>query len=307
MRRVRTRQVLLAAALAATIGPACGFESLDGLTGRDAQSPDSMSQGDDSGADAAFDGPTGPLGEAGADAAIDAVRADGPSTDGTSPPMDASGDAGADGGDAGSPVIAHVQNVAQVATGSSLTVTFGRAVGAGDLLVGAFHGTGTLTVSDNLNGAWTQVANLSNVYFFDRPNTVAAPAGRLAITVTSTTQGSLRICADEFSGVATTSALDAQSTGSGTGTMWSAGTTPAIPAGELVYAWAGTSVGNLVFTAGTTSGVPMTLGGQATSSADGTIFSEYALSAAAGPQDSSATVSPGSAKGVNGGQVTFRP
>jgi hypothetical protein len=299
MRRGRALQVLLAAVLAAAIGPACGFESLDGLTGgRDAQAPDSMSQGDDSGA---VDGPGGPPpGEAGGD---------GPSAEGTSPPTDgASGDARDDGSDAkGGPVVAHVQNVAQTTTGTSLTVTFSKAVGAGDLLLGAFHGVGTVTVSDSLNGAWTQVSSQNNVYLFSEQHSVAAAAGHLAITVTSSTQGSLRISADEFSGLSASSALDQTSTGASTGTTWSAGRTAAIPAGELVYAWAGTSQGGLVFTAGTTDGVAMTLGGQSTSSADGTIVTEYVLSSAAGVQDSSATVSPASQKAVNGGQATFHP
>jgi hypothetical protein len=305
MRRVGARHVLLAGVLAATIGPACGFLSVDGLTGRDAQAPDSMSQGDDSGAvDEAGDEAGG---EAGADTAIDAVRSDGPSADGTRPPTDgASRDARDDGGDAtGGPVVAHVQNVAQTASGNSLTVTFGNAVGAGDLLIGAFHGMGNVTVSDSLNGAWTHVSSQSNVYLFSLQHTVAAAAGHLAITVKSNAQGPLRICADEFSGLSAASALDQTSTGSATGATWSAGTTPAIPAGELVYAWAGTSEGNLVFTAGTTDGVAMTLGGQSTSNANGTIVTEYALSSAAGAQDSNAMVSPASQKGVNGGQATF--
>jgi hypothetical protein len=291
----------VAAALAATLAPACGFMSLDGLTGRDAQAPLSTNQeGDDSGSDADDDGSA----EVGADAAIDSVRSDGPSADRTTPPTDgASG--GDDGGDAmtGPTVIAHVQNVTQLASGNTLTTTFGHGVAAGDLLVGAFHGEGTVTVSDNRNGAWKQAGNQSGNYVFYVENTTP---GHIAITLSATTQGSLRLSADEFSGVATASALDGQSTGSSTGTTWSAGTTMPIAAGELVYGWGGTSE-SVVLTAGATNGVPMTLGGQATSNSLGTIFSEYALSSAAGAQDSSATVAPAAMKGVNGGQVTFKP
>jgi hypothetical protein len=301
MRRGRA-QGLLAAVLAATCVQACGFLSMDGLTGRDAQAPPSMNEGEDSGEDAAVDGPAGPpAGDASVDARGDAARSDGASADVTRPPADAASEGPAP--DAPPSVIAHLQNVTQLASGTSLTTGFGRGVVAGDLLVGTFHGSGTLTVSDNRNGAWTQVANLSNVYLFYVENT--AP-GHIVITLTSTTQGPLRVCADEFSGVATSAALDAQSTGSSTGTTWGAGTTPAIPGGELVYAWAGTAE-SVTFDAGTTNGVPMTIGGQSASSSEGTIFSEYALSSAAGAQDSSATVTPASQKGVNGGQVTFRP
>jgi hypothetical protein len=303
MRRVRARQVLLAAVLAGASGAACGFESLDGLTGRDAQAPRSMNQGDDSGEEGAVDGPVGP-GEGGTDAGVDVVRADGPSADGTRPPTDGSSE---DGGDAmGGNVVAHVQNVAQTTSGNSLTVTFAKAVGAGDVLLGAFHGVGTVTVSDSLNGAWTQVSSQSNVYLFSVQHTVAAAAGQLAITVKSSTKGSLQVSADEFSGLSASSALGQTSTGTSTGSTWSAGTTPAIPAGELVYAWAGTSE-SVLFLAGKTNGVQMVIGGEAPSSTNGTIASEYALSSAAGPQDSTAMVTPASVKGVNGGQATFHP
>lgn len=298
MRGVGAWKALLAAALAATLCPACGFESLDGLTGRDAQAPPSTNQGgdDSGGADAASDRAD----DADADAAVDAVGSDGPSGDTSAPKDGASVDTG---GDAPAAVIAHVQNVVQLASGNTLTVTFGQGVAPGDLLVGVFHGEGTVTVSDNRNGAWTQVASQGTDYLFYAENT--AP-GHIAITVAASTQGSLRLDADEFSGVATASALHAQSTGSSTGTTWSAGMTSPIPVGELVYAWAGTS-DSVVFTAGTTDGVPMTIGGQSTSSAEGTIFTEYALSSAAGAQDSGATVAPATMKNLNGGQVTFRP
>ena len=52
---------------------------------------------------------------------------------------------------------------------------------------------------------------------------------------------------------------------------------------------------------------PMTLGGQQTSMANGSIFCEYLQSSAAGAQNASATLVPNTVSGVNGGQATFRP
>jgi hypothetical protein len=189
-----------------------------------------------------------------------------------------------------------------------LTVNFPGAVQAGDLLVGVFRAETTPSVSDNVNGDWTLINSNTQKFLFYRENTAAAASGSLLITVSCTTQGDLRICADEFSGVATSSSLDSQSTGAvdGGAAAWSAGTTATIPAGELVYAGAGTG-DNEVYAAGSSNGLPMTLGGQQTSMANGSIFCEYLQSSAAGAQNASATLVPNTVSGVNGGQATFRP
>lgn len=200
-----------------------------------------------------------------------------------------------------------MQNVTSIGSGMSLTVNFPSAVRAGDLLVGVFRAETTPSVSDNVNGSWTLINSNTQKFLFYRENTAAAASGSLLITVSCGTQGDLRICADEFSGVATSSSLDSQSTGTiDGGAAWSAGTTAAIPAGELVYAGAGTG-DNEVYTAGSSNGLPMTLGGQQTSMANGSIFCEYLQSSAAGAQNASATLVPNTVSGLNGGQATFRP
>ena len=52
----------------------------------------------------------------------------------------------------------------------------------------------------------------------------------------------------------------------------------------------------------------MTVGGQATSASDGSIFSEYVLSSVAGVQSAGADLAPSSGgDGINGGQLIFRP
>ena len=194
-----------------------------------------------------------------------------------------------------------------IGNGNLLEATFSSAVEAGDLLVCIVRASGTVSVSDNVNGSWTQINSIDQKYLFFLQNSRAANAGSLVITLVASSSNDVRISADEFSGVATSSALDAQSTGTvSQGTAWSAGSTSSIPAGELVYAGAGTG-SDEVFSVGSTNGIPMTVGGRQTSSSNGAIFSEYVLSSAAGVQNADATMSPSVSSEVSGGQATFRP
>ena len=114
----------------------------------------------------------------------------------------------------------------------------------------------------------------------------------------------LRASVDEFSGVATTAALDQHSPGNAPnpGTTWQA-TAVQSNDGELVFAGGGTASSNIVFTPGATNGVAMTIGGQITNSNNGALFSEYALAAQQGTQDAS-TSEPANF-GVYGFQATF--
>ena len=199
----------------------------------------------------------------------------------------------------------HVQTITAITSGTELTAMFTQPIAAGDLLVGGFRSTGTPTVSDDVNGTWAQVPpTTGSTYIFYFANTAAAAS--LTITMTSPNDAPLRIVADEFSGYATTNALDRSSSSQTTtsATTWVAPATPAVPAGELVYATAGNFNNGEVFTAGLTNGVAMTATGQAADGANGVSFSEYALAAAAGPQNASASVSP--SIGMAGVQATFR-
>jgi hypothetical protein len=151
------------------------------------------------------------------------------------------------------------------------------------------------------------VFGLNDDFLFYCENSAAAGASSLVVTVKATTSDSLRMSVDEFSGVAKSSALDAQSTGSNSGgTSWNAGTTSSVAAGELVYVGAGTAGNDEVFTVLSTAGVAMTVGGQATSASNGAIFSAYVLSCAAGAQSAGVTLAPSSGSGINGGQIVFR-
>jgi hypothetical protein len=201
-----------------------------------------------------------------------------------------------------------VQNKTVLSSGSvtTLTATLANAVNAGDLLVGTFRAGGTLSVSDNVNGAWTNAICKSAMCIFYFQNSAAATAGHLVITLTGTISDLERIVADEFAGAATSGALGVTSGNATTGTSWNAGSTASTGAGQLVYAGASTNAASQTITAGTTNGKAMTVSGQASNSAGGA-FSEYALTSFAGVQNSSATLSPGTGTtSINGAQATFK-
>lgn len=200
--------------------------------------------------------------------------------------------------------IIHVQNACPPGnSGTSLTSTMAGAVAAGDLLVGVFRANTPQTVSDNVNGAWTQSTLTGGIGIWYLQNSRAAAAGALTITLGAGSSGNLRICADEFSGIATTNALDQKSTGSVAASPWTAAATAAVPAAELVFAGIGTGSANETLTAGTTNGAAMTMGGQ-TTGATGTSGTEYLLSAVAGSQNSTMFLNPSTA--ADGGQATFQ-
>jgi cellulose synthase/poly-beta-1,6-N-acetylglucosamine synthase-like glycosyltransferase len=203
--------------------------------------------------------------------------------------------------------VAWDQNVTNVNNGTTLSGTFAKAVTAGDLLVGIFRAnTAPPVVSDNVNGAWTEVGFNGLVSMWYRQNSAAAAAGALTITLTSGTAGTIRMSVDDFTGVAAAASLDQTTNAGSVTTVWTAPATPAIPAGELVYAGIGTQTNTEVVTAGTSNGAALTLAGQQTSAANGTIASEYRLSAVAGAQDSSMSLSAPPVGNFSGVQATFK-
>jgi hypothetical protein len=205
--------------------------------------------------------------------------------------------------DAKGPIAQHVQNTTAIVFGTTLTATFKLPVQAGDLLIGSFRASNLPTVSDNVNGTWTQVATTTgNMYMFYCANTAATTS--LMMTMTVQSDDTLRIVADEFSGIAKSAALDQATSSQNSGaTSWTAPATPSIPAGELVYAAIGNINNGVVFTPGTTNGVQMTEGGHVSDGTNGVSFTEYALAAAAGPQAVSVSIAP--ADGCAGVQGTF--
>jgi hypothetical protein len=199
----------------------------------------------------------------------------------------------------------HVQSITAITDADAVMATFTQPIAAGNLLVGCFRSTYTPSVSDDVNGPWTQVSTTTGaMYIFYFENSAAAPS--LTITMTAGASSALRIVADEFSGIAKTGALDQSSSSQTTQTAmtWTAPVTAAVPDGELVYAGVGNFNNGVVFTAGSTNGVMMTASGQASDGVDGVSMSEYALAAAAGPQNASASVAP--SLGMAGVQATFR-
>jgi chitodextrinase len=127
---------------------------------------------------------------------------------------------------------------------SSVTITLSSPVHAGDLLVGwfgQFDSAGQVTVSDNVNGAWTRSSAATtfasgggDIAMYYLQNSQAAPWG-LTITISATNPTFLQGAASEYSGVATTGSLDQVAVGTGTSTAAASGATGAATAGELLF------------------------------------------------------------------------
>ncbi|MGH9045405.1 MAG: choice-of-anchor Q domain-containing protein [Acidimicrobiales bacterium] len=188
---------------------------------------------------------------------------------------------------------------ASVSTGtlvSSVTLQLSQPVAAGDLLVGWFgqySSPGQVEVSDNVNGAWTRTSastTFSNgggdLAIFYMQNTKAAPSG-LTITISTSSPTYLQGTVSEFSGVATSGALDLTTASQGNSTSVNSGATAAVGAGELV-------VGGIVTGGNPGSATPGSSAGQAfamsTQTSSGSADLEYILSSAAGAQSATATL-----------------
>jgi hypothetical protein len=140
-------------------------------------------------------------------------------------------------------------------------------VGAGHLLVGWFaqyDASGQVQVSDNVNGAWTRAPaseHFNNgggdLALYYAQNTRAATS--LTITTSAAGPTYLPSAVAEYSGVATTNALDQTAVGRGTGTTADSGPTASAPGGELVVGAMITGGQPLTVTAGTSQGVPFDL------------------------------------------------
>lgn len=189
---------------------------------------------------------------------------------------------------------------------------------AGDLIVVSIRApTGTWTVTDNQGQTYSiagVVTNNVGIYYF--ANSTAVPANTLTVTVTTTgAAGTMRIFVDVFRGAATSNVLDT------TGTINAEPTTPSgctvintkapdsAPSagnGELVFAAAGMT-NQSTYTACTTNGVAMTIGGQNNTSPNGSMFTSYALASLAGAQNVAISEGTGCSGCLNGGVAIFRP
>jgi PKD repeat protein len=134
---------------------------------------------------------------------------------------------------------------------TSASLTLSKPVAGGDLLVAGITTGGSQVsgVSDSLNGAWTAASSLAygngyvDIYYLQD-----SKSGSVTVTVA----GSGALSVAEYSGVATTAALDQVASGSTTGSTLEAGPTAGIgEAGELVVGVGGQTYAGTGFSAGT--------------------------------------------------------
>lgn len=180
---------------------------------------------------------------------------------------------------------------------TSTTITLTSPVSAGDLLVGWFgqyNSSGQVSVSDNVNGAWTRSSAATtfgsgsgDIALFYLQNAAAAPSG-LTITITSANATYLEGAAADYSGVATTGALDQAAVAKGNSTAVDSGPTASVGAGELVVGAVLTGGSPGTVTAGSSQGQAFTMRSQYTS---GSADLEDILVSAAGAQNATATFS----------------
>ncbi len=180
---------------------------------------------------------------------------------------------------------------------TSTTITFTAPVAAGDLLAGWFgqyNSSGQVSVSDNINGAWTRSSAATtfgsgsgDIALYYLQNSAAAPSG-LTITITSTSATYLEGAAAAYSGVATTGALDQTAVAKGNSTAVDSGPTASVGAGELVVGGIMTGGSPGTATAGSSQGQAFAMRSQTGS---GSIDIEDILASTAGAQDARATFS----------------
>ena len=189
---------------------------------------------------------------------------------------------------------------AAASTGSrvpSVSVTLTHPVAQGNLLVGWFaqyNAPGHVQVSDNVNGTWTRaVASLTfdddtgDIALYYCENSQAAPSG-VTITLSASATAYLQGTVADYSGVALAGSLDQIAAAHGNeGKVVDSGATPAVGAGELVFAALITDALPGSVTPGSSQGIPYTRRAQTSS---GSVFGEDITWSAAGPQNGRATL-----------------
>ena len=138
---------------------------------------------------------------------------------------------------------------------TAYTFTLSAAVTAGDLLVGWFgqyDSPGQVTVSDNVNGAWTRspavtaFGSKGDIALYYLQNSKAAPSG-LTVTISASAATYLQGSVSDYSGMATTNSLVTTSVASGNSAAADTGATGAAAAGEMLISgfMTGTSPGTV--------------------------------------------------------------
>ena len=206
----------------------------------------------------------------------------------------ASGSSG--GGTGGSAAFQQGAAFSSGTLSTTSTLTLSRNVHAGDLLVGwfaQFNVPGQVTVSDNVNGAWTWAPNsltfqsdTGDIALYYLPNSQASASG-LTITVSAPTPAYLQGTAAEYSGMAVAGPLDQISSGRGVGVAVNTGNTAAVASGDLVYSaiLTGSTPGSV--TPGQSGGTTYTPRAE---TASGSSYEQDILSATAGAQVGTATL-----------------
>jgi len=179
---------------------------------------------------------------------------------------------------------------------STVTVTLASPVAQGDLLVGWFSQYDVpeqVQVSDNVNGAWkrapgslTFMNDAGDIALYYRENSQAAPSG-ITITVSVSSTAYLQGSVAEYAGVALAGSLDQIAAARAVGTAVDTGATPAVGAGELVFAALVTGGSPGSVTPGSSLGVPYTPRAQ---TGNGSAYEEDITSSAAGGQHGTATL-----------------
>src|SRR5439155_12484454 len=180
----------------------------------------------------------------------------------------------------------------------ALTVPLTRPVAQGDLLVGWFaqyNAPGQVQVSDNVNGTWMRAPagsltfddDTGDIAVYYLENSLAAPGG-ITITVAVSSTAYLTGSVAEYSGVALAGSLDQIAAAHREDFRpVDTGATPAVGAGELVFAALVTDAPGGSITPGSSQGIPYTPRAHTTS---GSAYEEDITSSAAGPQHGTATL-----------------
>jgi hypothetical protein len=179
----------------------------------------------------------------------------------------------------------------------STTLSLHRAVGRGDLLVGWFaeYGApGQVRVSDSVNGAWKradQSLTLQNdggdIALYYRENSGAARGG-ITVTVAAALATYIEGTVAEYSGLARAGSIDQMIVARGVGAAVDTGPTASVAAGDLVFAGVLTGRGTVSVSPGSSKGVAFN---PRSRTSTGSAYEQDILSAAAGSQDGTASLS----------------
>lgn len=183
--------------------------------------------------------------------------------------------------------VGYVQAASGSASGERLSVGFRAHVRAGDLLVGQFRTEGSASVSDSVNGPWSEavqtVAGHVTHSLWYRQD---ASAGRTTVTVAGEQHGGLRAILAEYSGLVASDALDRGSCKQGDSPTVTTGVTAPVVGGELLFVGFDAFEHPIAIEAGSSGGADATLRGHL-SAADGTSAEEDVVSTVPGVQDAS--------------------